>query len=219
MQVGPALLIEYTAPAAVVVLALAAPRPAARTGHPGRRRPRRPRARARPRPAVRRRHQHRRGALGARGDGGRGVVLRASPPTSPTGCPPLTLAAGGLVAGTAALGLLGLVGLMPMRATTTAVDVRRADRRLVGPDDRCSGWSPPASPTPPASPPSAASGSRAGLLRGADSRCWPAWSARGCCSTSCPRPVQLLGGVLILAGVVAVKLGERTVAETEPVSA
>ena len=27
-----------------------------------------------------------------------------------------------------------------------------------------------------------------------------------------PRPVQLLGGVLILAGVVAVKLGERTTA-------
>ena len=30
-----------------------------------------------------------------------------------------------------------------------------------------------------------------------------------------PRPVQLLGGLLILAGVVAVKLGERTVVETE----
>ena len=34
-----------------------------------------------------------------------------------------------------------------------------------------------------------------------------------------PRPVQLLGGVLILAGVVAVKLGERTVARKEPVPA
>jgi drug/metabolite transporter (DMT)-like permease len=34
-----------------------------------------------------------------------------------------------------------------------------------------------------------------------------------------PRPVQLLGGVLILAGVVAVKLGERTVSKSEPVSA
>jgi drug/metabolite transporter (DMT)-like permease len=34
-----------------------------------------------------------------------------------------------------------------------------------------------------------------------------------------PRPVQLLGGVLILAGVVAVKLGERTVAKSEPVPA
>ena len=32
---------------------------------------------------------------------------------------------------------------------------------------------------------------------------------RGCCSASCPRPVQLLGGLLILAGVVLVKLGER----------
>ena len=34
-----------------------------------------------------------------------------------------------------------------------------------------------------------------------------------------PRPVQLLGGVLILAGVVAVKLGERTVLRAEHVPA
>ena len=33
-----------------------------------------------------------------------------------------------------------------------------------------------------------------------------------------PRPVQLLGGVLILAGVVAVKLGERTTARPGPAS-
>jgi drug/metabolite transporter (DMT)-like permease len=34
-----------------------------------------------------------------------------------------------------------------------------------------------------------------------------------------PRPVQLLGGVLVVAGVVAVKLGERTVTRAEPVPA
>jgi drug/metabolite transporter (DMT)-like permease len=34
-----------------------------------------------------------------------------------------------------------------------------------------------------------------------------------------PRPVQLVGGVLIVAGVVAVKLGERTVTRAEPVPA
>ena len=34
-----------------------------------------------------------------------------------------------------------------------------------------------------------------------------------------PRPVQLAGGLLILAGVVGVKLGERTVRTEEPVPA
>ena len=32
-----------------------------------------------------------------------------------------------------------------------------------------------------------------------------------------PRPVQLLGGALILAGVVAVKMGEGSTARTDPV--
>jgi drug/metabolite transporter (DMT)-like permease len=34
-----------------------------------------------------------------------------------------------------------------------------------------------------------------------------------------PRPVQLLGGLLILAGVVAVKLGERTVGRRDATGA
>ena len=34
-----------------------------------------------------------------------------------------------------------------------------------------------------------------------------------------PRPVQIAGGLLILAGVVGVKLGERTVQTEEPVPA
>ena len=34
-----------------------------------------------------------------------------------------------------------------------------------------------------------------------------------------PRPVQLLGGVLVLAGVVAVKLGERGIAAPAPTAA
>ena len=42
---------------------------------------------------------------------------------------------------------------------------------------------------------------------------------RGCSSTSCPGSVQLLGGLLILAGVVAVKLGERSVVVRPPAPA
>ena len=41
--------------------------------------------------------------------------------------------------------------------------------------------------------------------RGRRRRC----SSPGCCSTSSPAPLQLAGGVLIVAGVVVVKLGER----------
>ena len=134
------------------------------------------------------------------------------------GLPPLTLAAGGLVAGTAALGLLGLVGLMPMRATTTLGRVRRAHGRLVGPDDPAGPGDRRPSPTPPASPPSAAwapgVASFVALTEVLAGVVW-AWVLLD----QLPRPVQLLGGLLILAGVVAVKLGERTVAETEPVSA
>ena len=134
MQVGPALLIEYTAPAAVVVWLWL-------------------------------RHGQRPGPITLVGAGlaALGLVLvldllsgaDISLPgvlwalaamvgaasyflisaDESNGLPPLTLAAGGLVAGTAALGLLGLVGLMPMRGDHHLGRVRRADRRLVGPDD------------------------------------------------------------------------------------
>ena len=46
------------------------------------------------------------------------------------------------------------------------------------------------------------------LLRRASPRCSSPCCSRGCCSASCPGLVQLVGGVLLVAGVVAVRLGE-----------
>ncbi len=67
--------------------------------------------------------------------------------------------------------------------------------------------SPRPSPTSPASRPVA--GSAAGWRRSwRSARCSPRWSAPGSCSASCPRAVQMAGGLLVLAGVVVVKLGE-----------
>ncbi len=133
------------------------------------------------------------------------------------GLPPLTLAAGGLVTGTVALGLLGLVGVMPMRGSTAAVEYAgttvdwwvpmillglvtagvayttgiAAIRRL---------------------------GSRvASFVALTEVLAGVAWA--WLLLDELPRTVQLVGGLLILAGVVAVKLGERTVAHVEPVPA
>ena len=130
------------------------------------------------------------------------------------GLPPLTLAAGGLVAATAGLGVLGLVGLLPMAASTSSVEyagqtvawwvpmillglvtaglayttgiaaIRRLGSRVA---------------------------SFVALTEALAGVVW-AWVLLD----QLPMPIQLLGGVLILAGVVAVKLGERTVVETEP---
>jgi len=212
MQVGPALLIEYTAPAAVVVWLWL------RHGQ-------------RPGPVT---------LLGA-GLAALGLVLvldllsgaDLSLPgvlwalaamvgaasyflisaDESNGLPPLTLAAGGLVAGTAALGILGLVGLLPMRADTSSVEYAgttvdwwvpmillgvvtagvayttgiAAIRRL---------------------------GSRvASFVALTEVLAGVAWA--WVLLDELPRPVQLLGGLLILAGVVAVKLGERSVASME----
>ncbi len=216
MQVGPALLIEYTAPAAVVVWLWL-------------------------------RHGQRPGPITLVGAGlaALGLVLvldllsgadisivgvlwalaamvgAASyfiiSADESNGLPPLTLAAGGLVAGTAALGLLGLVGLMPMRATTTSVEYA---------GQTVAWWVPMILLGLVTAGVAYTTGIAA--IRRLGSRVasfvaltevlagvvW-AWVLLD----QLPRPVQLLGGVLILAGVVAVKLGERTVVETEPVSA
>jgi drug/metabolite transporter (DMT)-like permease len=133
------------------------------------------------------------------------------------GLPPMALAAGGLVVGTVALALLGLVGLLPMHraaasvaysGVTTAPWVPLALLALV----------------------TAAVAYTTGIaaIRRLGSRVasfvalsevlsgvlW-AWLLLD----ELPRPVQLLGGVLVVAGVVAVKLGERTVTRSEPVPA
>lgn len=216
MQVGPALLIEYTAPAAVVVWLWL-------------------------------RHGQRPGPVTLVGAGlaalglvlvldllsgadlslpgvlwalaamvGAAVYFVVSADES-KGLPPLALAAGGLVVGTFALGLLGLVGLLPLDRgsapvsyagatfapwvslallalvtaavsyTTGIAAIRRLGSRLA---------------------------SFVALTEVLAGVVW-AWLLLD----ELPRSVQLLGGVLILAGVVAVKLGERTVAPKEPVPA
>ncbi|GAB3196520.1 EamA family transporter [Nocardioides hungaricus] len=126
------------------------------------------------------------------------------------GLPPMALAAGGLVSGAVVLALLGLVGLMPMRTSTASVEyagqpvpwwlpllllgvvtaavpytsgiaaVRRLGSRLA---------------------------SFVALLEVVASVLF-AWLLLD----QLPLPVQLLGGVLILVGVVFVKLGERATA-------
>ena len=134
------------------------------------------------------------------------------------GLPPLALVAGGLLVGSLILGGLAVVGLLPMRAAAGSaayaghdvpwwlpvlalglvtaavayVSGVMANRRL---------------------------GSRLGsfvaLLEVLASVCW-AWLLLD----ELPGAVQLVGGLLILAGVVAVKLGERTVVVTrEPIPA
>jgi drug/metabolite transporter (DMT)-like permease len=131
-----------------------------------------------------------------------------------TGLPPLTLAAGGLVVGAVVLGGLGLVGLLPMRANADPVEyagstvswwvpllllglvtaaiaytsgiaaIRRLGSRLA---------------------------SFVALIEVVAGVVW-AWVLLD----ELPRPVQLLGGLLILLGVVGVKLGERATVRPEP---
>ena len=213
MQVGPALLIEYTAPAAVVVWLWL-------------------------------RHSQRPGPVTLVGAGvaGLGLVLvldlmsgaDLSVPgvlwalaamvgaasyfvisaDESNGLPPMALAAGGLLVGAVALALLGLVGLLPLETaedpvtyagatvdpwvplvllglvtaalsyTTGIAAIRRLGSRLASFV--------------------ALSEVVAGVL-------WAWWLL-----DELPRPVQLLGGLLILGGVVLVKLGERDVARPEP---
>ena len=216
MQVGPALLIEYTAPAAVVVWLWL------RQGQ-------------RPGPVT---------LVGA-GLAALGLVLvldllsgaNLSVPgvlwalaamvgaaayfvisaDETNGLPPLALAAGGLVVGTLALALLGLVGLLPLHRASASVEYSGA---AVEP------WVPLALLALVTAAIAYTTGIAA--IRRLGSRVasfvaltevlsgvlW-AWLLLD----ELPRPIQLLGGVLILAGVVAVKLGERTVLRAEHVPA
>ncbi len=209
MQVGPALLIEYTAPAAVVVWLWL-------------------------------RHGERPGpvtlagaglcvlglvlvldllsgadlsiagvlwALGAMVGCATYFIINAD---ESTGLPPISLAAGGLVVGAAALGLAGLVGLLPMRATGDVVSYAGLD---VGPllPLLMLGLVTAAVSYVTGIAASRRLGSRlssfvalsevlAGVL-------W-AWALLG----ELPAALQLVGGLLVVGGVVVVKLGERQVA-------
>lgn len=132
-----------------------------------------------------------------------------------TGLPPITLAAGGLVVGGLVLGALGAVGLLPMRAERTSVSYGGADvawwvplvllglvtasfayvagiaaARLLG--SRLASFV-------------ALSEVVAGVL-------W-AWALLG----ELPGALQLVGGLLVLVGVVGVKLGEKSAVEVQQI--
>ena len=209
MEVGPALLIEYTAPAAVVVwlwlrhgerpgrvtlagAALAATGlllvldllSGADLSVPGML-----------------------WALGAMVGAATYFVVSAD---ESTGLPPLALAAGGLVTGAFVLGALGLVGLLPMHGGT-------ADAVYAG--TAVPWWVPLL--TLGAVTAGIAYVSGIAAIRRLGSRLASfvallevvsgvvfAWLLL----EQLPGPVQLLGGALILAGVVAVRLGERDTA-------
>lgn len=216
MQVGPALLIEYTAPAAVVVWLWL-------------------------------RHGQRPGpvtlvgaalaaaglvlvldllsgadlsvvgvlwSLGAMVGAASYFVISAD---EGNGLPPLTLAAGGLVVGAAVLGLLGLVGVLPMAGSTRPVTYGTTT---------VDWWVPLVLLGLVTAALAYTTGIAAGRRLGSRLASFVAllevlagvgfaWLLLD----ELPRPVQLAGGLLILAGVVAVKLGERGVVRVEPTPA
>ena len=123
------------------------------------------------------------------------------------GLPPLALAAGGLVTGAAVLLLAGLVGVVPMAASTDAVE-------FVG--STVPWWLPVLALGLVTAALAYVSGIAASRRLGSRLASFVAltevvmsllfaWLLLG----ELPRPVQLLGGLVILAGVVMVKLDER----------
>lgn len=216
MQVGPALLIEYTAPAAVVAWLWL-------------------------------RHGHRPGPITLVGAGlaALGLVLVLDllsgaelntagvlwslaamvgaatyfviSADESNGLPPLVLAAGGLVVGTFALGVLGAVGLLSM--DTAGADTTYAGRSFPW-------WAPllvlGLVTAAIAYVAGIAAGRRLGSRLASFVALFEVVAGVGFAwllLDELPRPIQLLGGLLILAGVVAVKLGERTVTRIEPTPA
>jgi len=127
-----------------------------------------------------------------------------------TGLPPLGLAWLGLVVGSVLLGALAATGLMPFAAASGAVELASA---------RTPWWLPVLLLGVVTAALSYATGVVAGRRLGARLASFMglfevlsavvfAWLLLG----ELPRVVQLLGGVLVLAGVVVVRLGEREVA-------
>jgi drug/metabolite transporter (DMT)-like permease len=133
------------------------------------------------------------------------------------GLPPLVLAWGGLVVGTLGLALLGLVGVLPMRAAREVTTYAGHDYAW---------WVPLVTLGLVTAAVSYVTGIAAGrrlgsrlasfvaLLEVVAGVCW-AWLLLD----ELPAAIQLVGGLLILAGVVGVKLGERSVTTREPTPA
>jgi drug/metabolite transporter (DMT)-like permease len=129
------------------------------------------------------------------------------------GLPPIALAAGGMVVGALSLAALGAVGVLEMATSTASVELA---------DVTVSWWVPIVLlgvVTAAVAYVTGIAGIRrlgsrlasfVALVEVVFGVLW-AWALLG----ELPRSVQLLGGVLILAGVVAVKLGERDTARAE----
>jgi drug/metabolite transporter (DMT)-like permease len=208
MQVGPALLIEYTAPAAVVVWLWL------RHGQ-------------RPGPVtlvgaglaalglvlvldlISGAELNTTGVLWALAAmlGATSYFLISADQTN--GLPPLALAAGGLVVGTVALALLGAVGLLPLQTATTATTYAGSTFAW---------WVPLLVLGVVTAALSYTTGIAAGRRLGSRLASFVAllevvagvgfaWVLLD----ELPRTIQLLGGLLILSGVIGVKLGERDV--------
>ncbi len=218
MQVGPALLIEYTAPAAVVTWMWVRhgqrPSPVTLVGAglaalglllvldllsgadlslPG---------------VL--------WALGAMVGAAAYFVISAD---EGTGLPPMALAAGGLLVGALTLGLLGLVGLMPMRASTDSVT-------YAGTGATVDWWVPLALLAVVTAAIAYTTGIAASRRLGSRLASFVALTEvvagvlfAWLLLDELPRTVQLAGGALILAGVVFVKLGERSTATAVPLGA
>jgi drug/metabolite transporter (DMT)-like permease len=131
-----------------------------------------------------------------------------------TGLPPIALAGGGLLVGAVAVAGLGLVGLLPMR--TSRLDVSYAGETFAW-------WQPLVVLAVFTAALSYVTGVAAGRLLGARLASFVALSEvvagvlwAWLLLDELPAAVQIVGGVLILAGVVGVKLGERDVAGAAP---
>jgi drug/metabolite transporter (DMT)-like permease len=128
--------------------------------------------------------------------------------------PPLAMAGSGLVVGAVVIALLGLVGLMPMEASTSAVTYA---------GQSFTWWQPVLVLAVVTAALSYVTGVGAVRLLGSRlasfvaltevlaSVLW-AWLLLD----ELPRPVQMVGGLLILAGVVCVRIGERSVRADPP---
>lgn len=126
-----------------------------------------------------------------------------------SGIPPMALAAGGLVVGGLLLGILGLTGLMPMAASSSTVAYAGVD---VAPWTvlLALGLVTAALAYTTGIAASRRLGSRlASFVALSEVVAAVAWA--WLLLDQLPAPVQFVGGALILAGVIGVKLGERSV--------